>query len=99
VGLGVRDRDQVFGLRCAADAERAAEPISIPVNTDFKLRSPHTCGNSLGGGLGSPTMGGLSKLSLLLGVLWSRSLVQGLAGGGHCLSVDSSLSEKVEVQC
>jgi hypothetical protein len=36
-------------------------------------------------------MGGLSKLALLLGA-W-------LAGGGHYLSVDSSLSEEEEVQC
>ncbi|KAJ8597358.1 hypothetical protein M405DRAFT_507520 [Rhizopogon salebrosus TDB-379] len=36
----VKNRDQVFGLRCAADGERAAEPSSIPVNTD--LRSPHS---------------------------------------------------------
>ncbi|KAJ8583231.1 hypothetical protein M405DRAFT_829055 [Rhizopogon salebrosus TDB-379] len=42
--------------------------------------------------------GGLSKLSLLLGVPWSRSLVQGLAGRGYCWLVDSSLSEKEEVQ-
>ncbi|KAJ8586707.1 hypothetical protein M405DRAFT_822938, partial [Rhizopogon salebrosus TDB-379] len=41
-------------------------------------------------------MGGLSKLSLLLDVRWRRSLVQGLAGRRHCLSVHSSWSEKQE---
>jgi hypothetical protein len=43
-------------------------------------------------------MGGISKLSPLLGVLWSMCLVQGLVGGGHHLSVNSSLSEKEDVQ-
>jgi hypothetical protein len=44
-------------------------------------------------------MGGISKLSLLLGVLWSTCPVQALAGGGHYLSVDLSLSEKKEIPC
>jgi hypothetical protein len=40
MALGVRNRDQAFRLRCAADRERAVEPSLIPVNTD--LRSPHS---------------------------------------------------------
>ncbi|KAJ8580910.1 hypothetical protein M405DRAFT_833435 [Rhizopogon salebrosus TDB-379] len=65
--------------------EQEAAPSSIPVNTD--LRSPHSSAAIRG----SPA----TKASLLLSVPWSRSLMQGLAGGGHCQLVD----EKEEIQC
>jgi hypothetical protein len=78
-------------------SEQEVEPSSIPVNTD--LRSPHSFAATR---LQAWTAndGGLSELSLLqVGVPWSKSLVQGLAGGGYYMLVDSSLSEREEVQC
>jgi hypothetical protein len=88
----MRNRDHVFGLGCAADGERAGSRTKPnPCEQTF---SSLICGNS------SVTLDrqGISKLSPLLGVLWSMCLVQGLVGGGHYLSVNSSLSEKGEVQ-
>jgi hypothetical protein len=94
VGLGVRNRDRVFGLRCATDGWRAGSSTEFNLGEHRPAFSPLIRGNSPAG-----LDRRLSKLSLLLGVPWSRSLMQGLAGGGYCQLVDSSLSEKEEVQC
>ncbi|KAJ8583834.1 hypothetical protein M405DRAFT_827935, partial [Rhizopogon salebrosus TDB-379] len=58
--------------------DQEAEPSSIPVNTD--LHSPHSSV--------ATRRQRWRTISLLLGVPWCGSLVQGLAGGGYSLSVD-----------
>jgi hypothetical protein len=73
-------------------SEQEAEPSSILVNTD--LRSPHSSAVTRVRAW-TATMGGLSKLSLLLDVRWRRSLVQG-EGRGKALSVSPFESEKRE---
>ncbi|KAJ8581432.1 hypothetical protein M405DRAFT_832546, partial [Rhizopogon salebrosus TDB-379] len=79
---------------CATDGGRAGSSTEFNPGEHRPAFYPLTRGNSPAG-LDRP----LSTLSLLLGVPWSRSLMQGLAGGGHCQLVDSNLSEKEEAQC
>ncbi|KAJ8593493.1 hypothetical protein M405DRAFT_810892, partial [Rhizopogon salebrosus TDB-379] len=79
---------------CATDGERAGSSTEFNPGEHRPAFSPVTRGNSPAGLDRRP-----SRLSPLLGVPWSRSLMQGLAGGGYCQLVDLNLSEKEEVQC
>ncbi|KAJ8597834.1 hypothetical protein M405DRAFT_803317, partial [Rhizopogon salebrosus TDB-379] len=69
-------------------SEHEAERSSILVNTD--LRSPHSPVTTL---LRAWTANNRRTIEAFATAWcsWSRSLVQGLAGGAHCLSVDLSL--------
>jgi hypothetical protein len=88
----MRDTDQVFGLRCAADGERAGSKTEFNAGEHRPAFSPLTRGNSPRAWTAND--GRAIKAFATAWYSMEQEFDAGLSRGGHCLSVDSSLSEK-----
>jgi hypothetical protein len=92
VGLGMRNKDQVFGMRCAADRERAGS------RTKFNPGEPRFAFSLLiRGSLPQAWTANDGRTIRAFDIAWysmEQEFDAGLGRGRHCPSVDSSLSEK-----